>query len=127
MLTLLSKDTQSLLTVAEAKSQTRTNTSADDTLIADYIACAQEWIEEETGISFFPDVWLETYSTFAVSRYTAQPGWYPYFGPRIELIRYPVQSVMVQYYAGGTLTTMDTEHYTLLNPTFRPAVIVSKA
>lgn len=99
-LKLLTASTISLLTSAETKNYLKVDHTVDDSLILEMIQAAQDYIENETGISLFTQTWQQLQDGDC---------------EEIELFKEPVQTInSVTYYddfdSTGTVLTENTDY-----------------
>lgn len=103
-LTQTSPPASTPVTLAEAKTHLRVDTSDDDALITAQIEAATRWVEEYTGRQLVDATWKLTLDTWPV-------------GDEIQLARPPVGSVTSIVYtkSDGTTDTMPSADYFLDN------------
>lgn len=100
IVSLVTAPTQEPITLAEAKANSRIDTSDEDTLVTNLIIAAREWCEEYTGRSFAQQTW----DLFLDS-----------FPDVIDIPKPPLQSVThVKYYdTDGVQQTLSNTVYTV--------------
>lgn len=100
-LKLITAPTAEPVTVAEVRAHCRIDSTAEDSLLATYIAAARQLCEETIGRALMPQTWEQTLDAFPAGE--------------IKLLKTPVASVVSVVYvdANGTEQTMPSTDYVL--------------
>jgi uncharacterized phiE125 gp8 family phage protein len=125
-LKLITPASSTPITLAQAKAHLRLIDTSEDTLLADYINSATDYVQEDTGRQLVTATWRLTADRFPASAYTWREG-VPITTELLTdvsfyLERCPVQSITsIKYYdQTGTQQTMSASDYVLDN-TSEPA------
>lgn len=91
-----------IISLAELKADLGITTSDDDTRLTELLEGNRDFIENEVGLCFTDQTWVQTYASFPCS---------------IVAAKNPVQTITVQYYdSDNALQTLDSdEYYTIKN------------
>lgn len=105
MITVTSKSSEGIVTLAEVRRYLRADSVVDDETITLAMLAAGDYIAEKTGRDLFATTYAQTVNTFPVA-----------WGYEIALARYPVRSISsVQYYdSSDVLQTLSAGQYTLV-------------
>jgi uncharacterized phiE125 gp8 family phage protein len=113
MITVTSKSSEGIVTLAEVRRYLRADSVVDDETITLAMLAAGDFIAEKTGRDLFATTYVETFYRF------------PVWDHEIALSRYPIRSITsVQYYdSSDELQTLSSGQYALV--TEEPSYIES--